>query len=225
MNFMKSGKKIIGIGRNYLDHVKELNNQIPSNPFFFLKPTTSYLSNGQPIQIPQGILCHHEVELGVIIGSTTRSIKSNDVAKSISGYVLGIDLTARNLQDEVKKKSLPWSAVKGFDTFCPVGKFIPSDQIKDPHDLNLWLKINGQLKQSGSTNQMIFKIPELIEYCSSIMTLEEGDLILTGTPAGVGPIQPGDVLEAGLVQSEVLIDELKHHVIQRPDGFVYEPKS
>ncbi|KAH9823802.1 hypothetical protein DFH28DRAFT_225033 [Melampsora americana] len=201
-NFIKTGKKIIGIGRNYLDHVKELNNQIPKHPFFFLKPTTSYLSNHQSIQIPKGILCHHEVELG---------------------YTLAIDLTARNLQEEIKSKSLPWSSVKGFDTFCPVGRWIPFDEIQDPHDLNLWLKVNGELKQSSSTNQMIFKIPDLIRYCSNIMTLEEGDLILTGTPAGVGAIKPGDLVEAGLVQSNVLIDRLNHDVIQRTDGFVYEP--
>ncbi|KAG0143344.1 hypothetical protein CROQUDRAFT_672992 [Cronartium quercuum f. sp. fusiforme G11] len=219
--FTRRGKKIIGIGRNYLDHVKELKNEAPSSPFFFLKPTTSYAFNGQNIEIPRGILCHHEVELGVVIGSKCRSIKAEDAMKAVAGYTLAIDLTARNLQEEVKKKQLPWSAVKGFDTFCPVGKFIPSSTVLNPHALMLWLKINGVFKQKASTGNMIFNIPQLIEHCSGIMTLEEGDLLLTGTPAGVGPVKPGDLVEAGLEQSDILLDELRHTAIQRNDGFSY----
>ncbi|KNZ50018.1 uncharacterized protein VP01_463g6 [Puccinia sorghi] len=260
-NFVGQGKKvfIIGIGRcfrfarpflfwNYLDHVKELKNQVsdtrktPSKPFFFLKPTTSYITRGQRIEIPPGI----DFELGVIIGHKCRSVIAQDAMKHVAGYTVAIDLTARNLQEDIKRKQLPWSSVKGFDTscdapqsFCPVGNFIQAKDIVDPHQLSIWLKLNGQLKQHssftflsppfffsfGSTQNMIYKIPELISYCSGIMTLEEGDLILTGssssfllldenirnkyyvkerksksTPAGVSSISPGDEVEIGLEQ-------------------------
>ncbi|CAH7670569.1 hypothetical protein BY996DRAFT_6417647 [Phakopsora pachyrhizi] len=260
MNFTSQGKKIIGIGRNYFDHVKELNNKVPKNPFFFLKPTTSYLKSNQNIQIPKNIVCHHEVELGVIIGRSITSLnlsnykkpflseansinskenndkKEEDIEvykklyddKIISGYCLSIDLTARNLQEDFKKLSLPWSIVKGLDTFCPVGKFIPSEKISNPNNLNLWLKVNDQIKQNSSTQNMIFKIPELISYCSGIMTLEEGDLILTGTPAGVSQIKSGDKVEAGLEQNEgnteqtELLDCIRFDAVDRIDGLTYD---
>jgi len=228
-NFVGQGKKIIGIGRNYLDHVKELKNQTPSKPFFFLKPTTSYITRGQRIEIPAGIDCHHEVELGVIIGHKCRSVIAQDAMKHVAGYTVAIDLTARNLQEDIKRKQLPWSSVKGFDTFCPVGNFIQAKDIVDPHQLSIWLKLNGQLKQHSSTENMIYKIPELISYCSGIMTLEEGDLILTGTPAGVSSVSPGDEVEIGLEQKpqvgnsqSQILDQLKFTAIQRPDGLTYD---
>ncbi|KAA1102347.1 hypothetical protein PGTUg99_029037 [Puccinia graminis f. sp. tritici] len=228
-NFVSQGKKIIGIGRNYLDHVKELKNQVPSKPFFFLKPTTSYITRGQKIEIPSGINCHHEVELGVIIGTKCRSVTAQKAMSHVAGYTIAIDLTARNLQEDIKRKQLPWSSVKGFDTFCPVGKFIEAQQIVDPHQLSIWLKLNGQLKQHSSTQNMIHKIPELIAYCSGIMTLEEGDLLLTGTPAGVSSVSPGDEIEIGLEQatkptdpSMTILDQLKFSAIQRPDGLTYD---
>jgi len=113
---------------------------------------------------------------------------------------LAVDMTARNLQDRVRKSGLPWSAAKGFDTFTPIGTFIPKNSIKDAHDLRLSLKINGEVKQDGTTADMIFRIPRLVEHVSSIMTLEEGDVILTGTPSGVGPVVPGDKVECKLAQ-------------------------
>jgi len=115
---------------------------------------------------------------------------------------LAVDMTARNLQDKVKKQGLPWSAAKGFDTFTPIGPFIPKTFVGDPHNLRLSLKINGIIKQDGSTADMIFRIPRLIEHISCIMSLEEGDLILTGTPEGVGPIVPGDKVECALADSD-----------------------
>ncbi|EXX51672.1 Fmp41p [Rhizophagus irregularis DAOM 197198w] len=164
-NFTKIGKKIVGIGRNFSEHAKELGNAVPTSPFFFLKPTSSYLLS---------------VELGVVIGKDGRDIRESEAMNYVEGYALGIDLTARNLQEVVKKKGLPWSAAKGFDTFTPIGKFIPKSEIEDPHNVNLWLKLNGEMKQNGITKDMIFNIPTLIEYVSSIMKLEKGDLILTG---------------------------------------------
>ncbi|KAI9603630.1 hypothetical protein KEM48_000391 [Puccinia striiformis f. sp. tritici PST-130] len=226
-NFVGQGKKcIFRSHRNYLDHVKELKNQVPSKPFFFLKPTTSYITRGQKIEIPSGINCHHEVELGVIIGNKCRSVKAQEAMKFVAGYTIAIDLTARNLQEDVKRKQLPWSSVKGFDTFCPVGKFIQAHEILDPHQLSIWLKLNGELKQHSSTQNMIHKIPELISYCSGIMTLEEGDLLLTGTPAGVSSISPGDEVEIGVEQetnsSIQIMDQIKFNAIQRSDGLTYD---
>ncbi|KAJ1865232.1 hypothetical protein LPJ73_000072 [Coemansia sp. RSA 2703] len=196
--FAQTGRKIVAIGRNFSEHAKELGNAVPTAPFFFLKPTSSYVLSPGKIEIPQGCVVHHEVELGVVIGKTGRNISAANAADHIAGYALALDLTARNLQDEAKKKGLPWSAAKGFDTFTPVGQFIPAEKIADPHKVRLWIEVADQIKQNGTTDAMIFQIPQLIEHVSSIMTLEEGDLLLTGTPKGVGPVEPGDRVVAGL---------------------------
>ncbi|KAJ2786802.1 hypothetical protein GGI15_001213 [Coemansia interrupta] len=196
--FAQTGRKIVAIGRNLSEHAKELGNAVPTAPFFFLKPTSSYVLSPGKIEIPQGCVVHHEVELGVVIGKTGRDISAANAADHIAGYALALDLTARNLQDEAKKKGLPWSTAKGFDTFTPVGEFIPAAKIADPHKVRLWIEVAGQIKQNGTTDAMIFQIPQLIEHVSSIMTLEEGDLLLTGTPKGVGPVEPGNRVVAGL---------------------------
>ncbi|KAK7693896.1 hypothetical protein QCA50_003469 [Cerrena zonata] len=219
--FVRQGKKIVAIGRNYADHAKELNNAVPKEPFFFLKPTSSYLPSGRKLEIPRGILAHHEVELGLIIGKSGRDIPQASALSHVAGYALAVDMTARNLQDQVKKKGLPWSAAKGFDTFTPIGKYIPASAIPDPQNLNLSLKINGAIKQNGSTGDMIFRIPRLIEHVSSIMTLEEGDLLLTGTPSGVGPVQPGDVVES---QGKEL-DTIKFDAVEREGGYHFQAAS
>lgn len=199
--FVRTGKKIVAIGRNYAAHAKELNNAPPKEPFFFLKPTTSYLPSGGKVEIPRGIVAHHEVELGLVIGKPGRDISQANAESHIAGYTLAVDMTARNLQEKVKKQGLPWSTVKGFDTFTPIGAFISKSAISDPHDLRLQLKVNGILKQDGTTSDMIFRIPRVIEHVSSIMKLEDGDLILTGTPSGVGPIVPGDRVECSLANA------------------------
>ncbi|KAI0256602.1 hypothetical protein BJV78DRAFT_1272747 [Lactifluus subvellereus] len=223
--FARSGKKIVAIGRNYADHVKELKNALPKEPFFFLKPTTSYLPSGGIIEIPRGITAHHEVELGLVIGKGGRDISEANAEEHIAGYALAIDMTARNLQEEVKKKGLPWSTVKGFDTFTPVGSYIQKPRIADPQNLNLWLKINDQIKQNGNTSDMIFRIPRLIQHISSIMTLEEGDLVLTGTPAGVGPVVAGDKVECALVDAATNeeLERITFGVADRPTGYLYQP--
>ncbi|KAF8222488.1 hypothetical protein L208DRAFT_1426346 [Tricholoma matsutake] len=200
-SFIQRGKKIVAIGRNFAAHAQELNNPPPKEPFFFLKPTTSYLPSGGKVEIPRGIVAHHEVELGLVIGKGGRDITQADADSHVAGYALAVDMTARNLQDQVKKQGLPWSAAKGFDTFTPIGSFIPKTQVPDPYNLWLLLKINGIIKQDGTTADMIFRIPRLIEHISSIMTLEEGDLILTGTPSGVGPVMPGDNVECLLADT------------------------
>eukprot|EP01098_Paradermamoeba_levis_P005526 TRINITY_DN2324_c0_g1_i5.p1 TRINITY_DN2324_c0_g1~~TRINITY_DN2324_c0_g1_i5.p1 ORF type:complete len:190 (-),score=58.75 TRINITY_DN2324_c0_g1_i5:55-624(-) len=179
-NFFQVGKKIVAVGRNYANHAKELNNAVPTTPFFFLKPTSAYIKQGQTIEIPPGVECHHEVELGVVIGKNARDLTEDQAHEHIAGYVLALDLTARNLQNEAKTKGLPWTQAKGYDTFCPVSSFIPKSEVADPNNLNLILSVDGKVKQNGSTSLMIFKIPQLISYISGIMTLEEGDVILTG---------------------------------------------
>jgi len=193
-----------------------LGNAVPTSaPPFFIKPTSSYIR--QPGAIEKPTRCtslHHEIELGVIINHRGRDIPNEKAMDYVAGYVVALDMTARNLQDVAKQKGLPWTEAKGYDTFCPIGEFIPKEKIRDPSDVNLWLKINGIIRQQGSTNQMIFPIPFLIEYISQIMTLEEGDLILTGTPAGVGPVNVGETLTGGITgmsQYDILFP-----VIDRP---------
>ncbi|KAL1406970.1 hypothetical protein Q8F55_006383 [Vanrija albida] len=208
-SFLRNGRKIVAIGRNYVDHAKELGNAVPKEPFFFLKPTSSYLSPGEgPVEIPRGVKLHHEVELGVVIGKNGRDIPKAQADSYIAGYTLAIDLTARNMQDAVKKKGLPWSAAKGFDTFTPIGPFIPKSAIADNTNVGLELSIDGKIKQKGVTKDMIFDVPTLIEFVSGIMRLEEGDVLLTGTPAGVGPIVDGETVNVKLsypgVEGEVL---------------------
>ncbi|KAJ3221332.1 Acylpyruvase fahd1, mitochondrial [Clydaea vesicula] len=219
-NFTKTGKKIIAIGRNYVEHAKELGNAVPSKPFFFLKPTTSYLESGNNIEIPKDSVVHHEVELGVVIGKNGRNIPESEAMSYVEGYCLALDMTARNLQDEAKKKGHPWSISKGFDTFTPVSKFIPKDLIRDPNDVTLWLKVNQIMTQNGSTSDMLFKIPTLINFVSSIMKLEEGDVILTGTPKGVGPIFPGQVVKGGLKLNNHAdnIVEFEFGVVEKSNG-------
>jgi len=224
-SFVRYGKKIVAIGRNYAEHIKELSNSTPDEPFFFLKPTTSYLASGGRLEIPRGIICHHEVELGLVIGKGGRDILQAHADEHIAGYALAVDITARNLQEQVKTKGLPWSAAKGFDTFTPIGPFIPKSLIKDPHDLKLWIKVNGAFKQNGTTADMIFRIPRLIEHISSIMALEEGDVVLTGTPAGVGPLIAGDQVECELLADEgkKRLSELSFSVVDRQGGYRFKP--
>ncbi|KAL8278960.1 hypothetical protein RQP46_008629 [Phenoliferia psychrophenolica] len=220
--FATEGKKIVAIGRNYAAHIKELNNSTPVEPFFFLKPTSSYVLNNGPVEIPRGVTVHHEVELGVVIGKPGRNIPKGKAFEHIAGYCLAVDYTARNVQDAAKAKGLPWSAAKGFDTFCPVGDFIPASEVVDPHALELWYKINNETKQHASTELMLYKIDALIEHCSSIMSFEEGDLLLTGTPAGVGQIKAGDQITAGLQQGGKDIATMRHVVIGRDGGYEFK---
>ncbi|WVR04723.1 hypothetical protein IAU60_001734 [Kwoniella sp. DSM 27419] len=225
-SFRTAGKKIVAIGRNYADHAKELGNAVPKEPFFFLKPTTSYLSPGEgPVEIPRGVDMHHEVELGIVIGKNGRDIAQKDADQYIAGYTLAIDMTARNVQDAVKKKGLPWSAAKGFDTFCPVGPFIPKDKIKDLTKVGLQLSINDTVKQKGTTADMIFPVPQLIEFVSGIMKLEQGDIILTGTPSGVGSVKAGEKVQVKMtypgLDGEVL-DEYSVEVTDRQGGYEFK---
>ncbi|KAJ8253934.1 hypothetical protein COCON_G00205460 [Conger conger] len=197
--FWEWGRKIICVGRNYADHAKELKNAIPKEPVLFLKPPSAYVKEGSPILVPQySSNLHHEVELGVVIGKGGKAIPRTSAMDHVAGYALCLDMTARDIQDECKSKGLPWTLAKAFDTSCPVSEFVPKEKIPDPGNVRIWLKVNDQLRQDGSTSQMIFSIPYLISYISEIITLEEGDLILTGTPKGVSSVQEHDELLAGI---------------------------
>ncbi|KAI9219594.1 hypothetical protein BC828DRAFT_385761 [Blastocladiella britannica] len=196
--FRTTGRKIVAIGRNFADHAKELGNAVPSKPMMFLKPTSSYCPVGRPITIPEQCDVHHEVELGVVIGKRASRVTEAAAMAHVQGYTLAIDLTARDLQDAAKKAGHPWSVAKGFDDFTPTTDMIPALAVRDPHNLRLWLKVNGAMRQDGTTQDFIFGIPRLISHISQIMTLEEGDVILTGTPKGVASIKPGDKVECAV---------------------------
>ena len=190
------------IGRNYAAHITELNNTRPKQPFFFLKPPSALLLPSEgPILRPRGVDLHYEVELAVVLGKPLRDLHPDDTATwldAISGYLVAIDMTGRNVQEEAKRKGLPWSIAKGFDTFLPVAGPVGKDVVTDPHDVELWLKVNGKERQRDSTGLMLFGIGRQLSHISRVMTLEKGDIVLTGTPKGVGSVVTGDVIEAGL---------------------------
>ncbi|XP_073239687.1 uncharacterized protein [Porites lutea] len=197
--FTEFGRNIIGVGRNFREHAAELGNPVPKTPLIFLKPPSSYLQQGGKIKVPPGCKkLHHEVELGVVIGKTATSVSETNAMDHVGGYALALDMTARDIQDAAKKLGWPWTFAKGFDTALPISDFIPKAEIANPDNVHLWLKVDGELRQDGNTQDFIFKIPQLISYISQSITLEEGDLILTGTPEGVSPVEPGQTIVCGL---------------------------
>ncbi|GFO54498.1 acylpyruvase [Geomonas sp. Red276] len=191
--------KILCIGRNYVDHIKELGNEVPERPVIFSKPATSVIGEGEEIVIPSySNDCHHEAELALLIGKKGKDIAASEAIAHLAGYGVAIDLTLRDVQGELKKKGLPWDLAKGFDTACPLSDFVPASSVPNPQDVRITLSVNGEPRQDGSTALMMHRIPELVAYLSSVFTLEPGDLILTGTPAGVGPIKSGDKVDAAI---------------------------
>ncbi len=189
--------KIVCLGRNYAKHAQEMKSEVPKEPIIFLKPPSSLIGPDEKIILPKrSNNVHHEVELAVIISKRAKNVEPDKAMDFVLGYTILLDITARDLQDEAKKKGLPWSVSKGFDTFAPIGPRVVGAEEIDPHNLEIGLKVNGEVRQRGNTSQMLFKIPEIISYISSIMTLESGDIIATGTPEGVGRIEHGDVIEA-----------------------------
>ncbi len=192
--------KVFCLGRNYSEHAREMAAEVPKKPVVFFKPATAVISNGEPIRFPSiSKMLHHEVELVAVIGKGGRMIPAARAREHILGYAAGLDMTLRDLQDEAKKKGLPWSVAKGFDTAAPVSPVVPAARIPDPNNLTIACRVNGIVRQQSSTSLMIFPIPVVIEYISSIFTLEEGDLIFTGTPEGVGQVFAGDTVEAELL--------------------------
>lgn len=191
--------KIICIGRNYIDHAKELNNPVPSKPVFFLKPDSALVLRNRPFFYPEfSSDVHHELELVIRIQRLGRSIPEKFANRYYSEVALGVDFTARDLQSEMKKKGLPWEIAKGFDYSAPVSDFTPIDELQNPGEIRFHLLVNGNKVQEGKSTEMIFNFDRIIAYVSRFMTLKTGDLIFTGTPAGVGPVQINDHLEAYL---------------------------
>jgi len=189
--------KILCIGRNYADHIKELGNPTPEAPVVFIKPASSIIGEGEQIVIPPySHDCHHEAELALLIGRKGKDIPVDRALEYIAGYGVGIDLTLRDVQGELKKKGLPWEIAKGFDTACPLSPFVEPSRVPDPQNLTIRLTVNGEIRQDGNTKMMIHRIPAIISHMSGNFTLEPGDVILTGTPAGVGRIVSGDKLAA-----------------------------
>jgi 5-carboxymethyl-2-hydroxymuconate isomerase len=189
--------KILCIGRNYSDHIKELGNPTPDAPVIFIKPASSVIGEGEAIVIPPySHDCHHEAELALLIGRKGKDIPVDQAMEAIAGYGVGIDLTLRDVQSELKKKGLPWEIAKGFDTSCPLSAFVEASGVADPQNLQIRMTVNGEVRQDGNTSMMIHRIPFIISYMSGRFTLEPGDVILTGTPAGVSRIVSGDRLMA-----------------------------
>ncbi|KIN03994.1 hypothetical protein OIDMADRAFT_51921 [Oidiodendron maius Zn] len=229
MASLKKASKVVCIGRNYADHITELNNAKPKQPFFFLKPASSILPPGAgPVVRPRGVDLHYEVELALIMGKQVKDLEPTDekgALDAIESYALGIDMTARNAQNEAKKKGLPWDIAKGFDTFLPVSEIIAKSAIPDPHNVELYLTVNNEHRQADSTELMLFRIPRILSDISKVMTLEQGDIVLTGTPKGVGPVVPGDIMRAGLRVGGKELPEAKIEVEVRESTSTYEFKE
>ncbi|TVR41140.1 MAG: FAA hydrolase family protein [Cryomorphaceae bacterium] len=198
--------KIICVGRNYAKHARELNNPVPSQPIIFLKPETALIPKGHPFFYPNFTKdLHHEVELVVRINRVGKHIAAEYAHKYYDEIGIGVDFTARDVQQECKEKGHPWERAKAFDHSAPVGKkFVAVSQLPNPEAIRFRLEKNGQTVQEGNSADMIFSIPQLIEDVSKFMTLKIGDLIFTGTPEGVGPVQVGDKLEAFLEDQSLL---------------------
>lgn len=202
--------KIICIGRNYADHIAELENEKPENPIVFLKPDTSILLKGQPFFIPSfSNDVHHEVEVLVRINRIGKHIQPKFASKYYDEIGLGIDFTARDLQAQLKAKGLPWEKAKGFDGAAVIGKWMSKGELPHVDQLNFELQRNGSIVQKGTTALMLWKIDELIAYISKFFTLKIGDIIFTGTPAGVGKVAIDDVLSGRLEGRELFNIKVK----------------
>lgn len=189
--------KIVAVGRNYAAHRAEMGAPASGPPVLFMKPPSAIVHDGGTVELPQGAgEVHHEVELVVVIGERGRSIPVESAPDHVLGYAVGLDMTLRDVQSEAKKKGEPWLVAKGFDTSAPVSLVAPASDVGDGSGLEITLEVNGERRQASNTSNMQRSVAELIAYASRTMTLERGDLLFTGTPEGVGPVQTGDVLEA-----------------------------
>ncbi len=192
--------KVVCVGRNYVGHAQELNNPVPDTPILFIKPTTAVVDIKHDIVLPKDKgICHHEVEIAVLIGREISCVDASEANAAIAGLGVALDLTLRDLQDSLKAKGQPWEVAKAFDGSCPMSDFVLYDNTIDLTQLEIRLAVNGVVKQAGKAIQMLFPILELISYISTIFTLLPGDVVLTGTPQGVGALRQGDNIEVELV--------------------------
>lgn len=197
--------KIVCVGRNYAEHARELGNEVPEQPLIFLKPPSALIGNGEAIRLPaESSRVEHEAEIAVIIGSRCSRVRADAALDYVGWYAPLNDVTARDLQ----RSDRQWTRGKGFDTFCPIGEGVPAGQV-EVASLEVIGRVNGEERQRGRIDQMVFPIPLLIEYVSAFMTLEPGDVLATGTPAGVGPLEPGDVVEVEIPGVGVLANPVE----------------
>jgi acylpyruvate hydrolase len=198
--------KIICIGRNYAEHAKEMKAETPADPVFFMKPETAVITNGKPFYYPEfSKEVHYETEIVLKISKNGKNIQKKFAHKYYSELTVGIDFTARDLQEQCKVKGLPWEKAKAFDGSAPIGKMIQLDQLKNRNSITFHLEKNGKTVQQGNTRDLLFPFDTIIESVSRFVTLKIGDLIFTGTPAGVGPVEPGDKLNA-FIENEKLFE-------------------
>ncbi len=199
---LPSPHRILAIGRNYSDHAKELGSEVPDTPIVFLKASTSVIAPGSPIVLPPQVgRVDYEGELAVVIGTGGRNVSEAEALSLVAGYTLFNDVTARDEQKRAIAKSLPWFLSKSYDTFGPLGPcLVTPDEIPDPGTLELTLRVNDEIKQQANTSEMLFSVPYLLSWLSRQLTLYPGDVIATGTPPGVGPLQPGDLVEVTIPQ-------------------------
>lgn len=197
-------RNVYGIGRNYIKHAAELGHEVPKEPVVFLKPVSCLIGEGDKILYPsQSLSVHHEVEITVLIGQRGKNVSVSDALSFVAGYGVGLDMTARDLQKKAIESGNPWSVAKGFDGFGVLSSFAEAGSVVDPQDLHFELTVNGELRQQGHSKNMLFSIAEQISYLSHVFTLDRGDVIFTGTPEGVGPVQKGDALVAKLMKPAI----------------------
>ncbi|ANQ48477.1 fumarylacetoacetate hydrolase family protein [Flammeovirga sp. MY04] len=202
--------KIVCIGRNYADHISELNNERPDQPVIFSKPDTAVLRNNAPFYHPEfSSDIHHEVELVVKVCKEGKHIQEKFAQRYYDQVAVGIDFTARDVQSKLKEKGLPWDLAKGFNGSAPISEFIDLSEFNNIQDVNFSLEVNGEIRQKGNSEMMIWKIDEIISFISKYITLRKGDLIFTGTPAGVGKVNIGDRLTAYIEDKKLLDFEVK----------------
>jgi 2-keto-4-pentenoate hydratase/2-oxohepta-3-ene-1,7-dioic acid hydratase in catechol pathway len=202
--------KVVCVGRNYVEHARELNNPVPSEPVLFIKPNTALVNLEQSVSIPlQFGSCHFEAEMAVLIGESLTRCNEQQAVNAIAGVGVALDLTLRDLQSALKEKSLPWEKAKAFDGACPMSAFVSMQNINELQSQQIQLRQNGELRQDGNSEDMLTPVVPLLVYISQFFTLSPGDIVLTGTPAGVGPLAVGDSLEISLgdiinVQTEIV---------------------
>ena len=191
-------QKVVCVAKNYAAHAEEMQAAVPAEPTFFIKPNSSLCDLRAPLKIPRGRgAVHHEIELGLVIGQ--RLSRADRIPEhAVAGFVLAIDLTLRELQTRLREQGYPWEAAKAFVRSCPVSPLLDHAQVPDPQAADLGIRVNGEDRQAGNSRDMVFKIPRLLAAAAEIFTLEPGDILLTGTPVGVGPLEPGDRFEAWL---------------------------
>ena len=198
--------KILAVGRNYAAHIEELNNERPESPVIFMKPDTALLRNNQPFYYPEFSKdIHYEVEILLKISKHGKSIQEKFASDYYQEIGIGIDFTARDLQQYAKEKGLPWALAKGFNNSAPISEFYPKDHFGDLENLNFGLEVDGEIKQKGNTKLMLYTFDQLVSYISGFFTLKKGDIIFTGTPKGVGPIAIGNRLRA-FIEDQTLMD-------------------